>query len=114
LKSDSEGELEEIHVKVSTSEPRSLFCYDWFAVVTHQFQGFPSFFRTGESNLIFRDLPKGTKHDISANGIRIAMFCTGYLDSITSAFNMIKMFLGGITTYTWLPWFGTHVPHYME
>lgn len=64
--------------------------------------------------MVYRDLPRGTKHDISANGIRFAMFCSGYLDSISSIFNMVKMFLGGITTYTWLPWFGTHVPAYME
>ena len=91
-----------------------MFCYDWFTVVTHQFQSFPSFFRVGESMLVYRDLPRGTKHDIAANGIRFAMFCSGYLDSISSIFNMVKMFLGGITTYTWLPWFGTHVPAYME
>ena len=24
------------------------------------------------------------------------------------------MFLGGISTYTWLPWSGSHVPAYME
>ena len=64
--------------------------------------------------LVYKNLPKGTKYDVAVNGIRIAMFCQGYLDSFSSIFNMVKMFLGGITTYTWLPWFGTHVPAYME
>jgi len=64
--------------------------------------------------LVYRDLPRGTKHDIAVNGIRFAMFCSGYLDTMGSIYNMVKMFLGGITTYTWLPWFGTHVPAYME
>lgn len=74
LKKDN-GDYEQIHVRVKTSGARSMFCYDWFTVVTHQFQRFPTFFREGESLMIFEDLPAGTRHDIDVNGIRIAMFC---------------------------------------
>lgn len=96
------------------SEPRNLLCYDWFMVVTHQFQGFTTFFRSGESTLIYKNLPVGTKYDIAVNGIRFVMFCQGYLDFLSSLFDLVKMVLGGISTYTWLPWFGSHVPAYQE
>jgi hypothetical protein len=42
------------------------------------------------------------------------MFCDGYYDTTMSFWNTAKMFLGGFTTYSWLPFFGTHVPSYME
>lgn len=48
------------------------------------------------------------------NGVRVNMFCQGYLHTVASIFNMVKMLLGGITTYSWLPWFGSHVPSYMD
>jgi len=95
-------------------EPRSYLCYDWFALLTHSFQDFPTFFREGESVLIYKDLHEGFKHDLRMNGVRVNMFCQGYTHTAASIFNMVKMFLGGITTYSWLPWFGTHVPKYME
>jgi len=47
------------------------------------------------------------------NGLRINLFCSGYFSTTASIFNMVKMFLGGLSTYTWLPIFGTHVPQYM-
>ena len=48
------------------------------------------------------------------NGVRIHMFCSGYLDTTVSLWNFVKMYLGGLSTYTWLPFMGTHVPAYME
>lgn len=42
------------------------------------------------------------------------MFCNGYAETIGSAWNFAKMYLGGLTTLEWLPFMGSHVPEYME
>ncbi len=55
----------------------------------------------------------GFKHDFKINGLRVNLFCDGYLYTAASIFNMLKMFVGGLSTNTWLPVFGTHVPQYM-
>jgi hypothetical protein len=85
-----------------------------FVISTHQFREFESFFLAKPSVLTFRNLPAGTKHDVRVNGVRINMHCHGYFDTFASMINTVKMFLGGLSTHTWLPFFGTHVPMYMQ
>jgi len=108
---DSETqEISELHVSVNASEPKSYLCYDWFAMVTHEFQDFQTFFNEGESILVYKNLPVGTKYDLKMNGLRVNIFCQSYLNTAASIYNLMKMFVGGLTTYTWMPVFGTHVP----
>jgi hypothetical protein len=63
--------------------------------------------------LVYKNLPVGTKYDLKMNGLRVNIFCQSYLKTAASIYNLMKMFVGGLTTYTWLPVFGTHVPKYM-
>lgn len=37
---EASDEISEIHVNVNATEPKSYMCYDWFALVTHEFQNF--------------------------------------------------------------------------
>lgn len=108
------GELDEIRVKITTEGARSLLCYDWIVLWTHQFYNIESFHRQSEYTLTFTDLPVGTKEDVRVNGVRINLFCTSYTGSIGSLWKMSKMFLGGLTTKEWMPWFGSHIPAYQE
>ena len=110
---EASDEISEIHVNVNATQPKSYMCYDWFALVTHEFQNFQTFFHEGESKIVYKNLPPGTKYDLKVNGLRVYIFCQGYLNTAASIYNMVKMFLGGLTTYTWLPVFGSHVPKYM-
>ena len=60
----------------------------------------------------FKDLPEGTKEDVRVNGVRVYMMCQGFKESAASLITFTKMFLGGLTTHEWIPWFGSHIPRY--
>ena len=42
------------------------------------------------------------------------MFCDGYVDTFVSVFNAVLAFVGGLGTNPYIPFFGSHVPEYME
>jgi hypothetical protein len=56
------------------------------------------------------------KIDVMANGVKIFMFCDGYVDTFTSVYNTLLQFVGGIGTdpNNTSPIWGSHVPEYME
>ena len=54
--------------------------------------------------------------DLNFGGVKVYMFCDGYIDTFISAFKMILCFVGGlgIDTDPTKPIRGSHVPAYME
>jgi hypothetical protein len=42
------------------------------------------------------------------------MFCDAFQDTALSIIDFAKNYLGGITTYEWLPVVGSHIPEYQE
>jgi len=42
------------------------------------------------------------------------MFCDGYVDTFISVFNTVLAFVGGLGTDPNVPFWGSHVPEYME
>lgn len=73
-----------------------------------------TFFYSGKHQIQFKNLSPDSKLDIQRNGIRVYMFCDGYIDTFISALNTVMAFLGGIGTNPYLPYIGSHVPEYME
>jgi hypothetical protein len=47
-------------------------------------------------------------------GLKVYMFCEGYIDAFISVFKSVLCFLGGLGTDPTLPIMGSHVPPYME
>lgn len=47
-------------------------------------------------------------------GLRVYMFCDGYVDTFMSVYNTALCFIGGLGTDPTQPIFGSHVPDYME
>jgi len=54
------------------------------------------------------------KTDTHFGGIKAFGFCDGVKESIESIWNFAKAFVGGISDHPYIPYIGTHVPHYME
>ena len=52
--------------------------------------------------------------DVGKNGIKIFMFCSGYVDIFTSLWKTVLAFFGGLSPDPDLPIIGSHVPPYME
>jgi hypothetical protein len=81
---------------------------------THQFYKIEHIFWQKKFEIKFKNLPDGTKDDIRMNGVRVNMFCNGYSDTLLSAANFAKMFLGGLSSeVSWLnPFSGSEIKGY--
>lgn len=64
--------------------------------------------------MTFKNISPNAKADIKQNGVRVYMFCAGYVDTFISVFHSVEAFLGGLGTDPTIPVFGSHVPAYME
>lgn len=100
---------------VDTEKSRSLFCSDWFFFGTNEMYHIETFYLSGKHQITFKNLSPQAKIDIMANGVKVYMFCDGYVDTFTSVYNTILMFAGGIGTNGSdpSPYWGAHVPEYM-
>lgn len=98
---------------IDTEHPESVFCKDWFLFGTAEIQHFETFFMHGQHRVIFKHLSQNAKEDILKNGVRVYLFCDGYVDTFISAYNFALQFLGGLGTNPYIPVFGSHVPEYM-
>jgi hypothetical protein len=110
----SDNDIGDVMITVDTEKPRSLFCKDWFLFGNTEFYHVETFFFSGNHAITFKNLSPEAKVDIQKNGIKMYMFCDGYVDTFLSVWNSILAFAGGIGTNPWLPIIGSHVPEYME
>ena len=109
-----DNDIGDVTITVDTEKPKSLFCKDWFLFGSADFYHVETFFFRGKHQVTFKNLTPDAKADLKANGVRVFMFCDGYIDTFISAFKTLLAFLGGIGTNPYLPIIGSHVPEYME
>ena len=103
----------DVVLTVDTENPRSHLCKDWFFFGTTEFWHVETFFFHGKHQIHFKGLTDMAKADIKMSGIRVYMFCDGYIDTFVSVFNTLKCFIGGLGKNRVLPIIGSHVPDYM-
>jgi len=69
----------------------------------------------GIHTITFENLDEDALIDLNFGGLKVYMFCDGYIDTFISAFKMILCFVGGLgVDPTAGPIKGSHVPEYME
>lgn len=68
-----------------------------------------SFYLQGNHVLNFKNLSPDAKIDIQKNGLKIFMFCSGYVDTFVSVFETILLFFGGFSSDPTTPVFGSHL-----
>lgn len=81
---------------------------------TTEFFHVENIFRSGKHTVKFTNLSPDAKADIAKNGIKVYMFCDGYIDTFISVLHMAEAFVGGLGTNPNKTIFGSHVPEYME
>lgn len=101
-------------VTVETSNAQSLFCNDWFFFATESIQHIETFYLSGTHQIVFKNLDPDAQAEIINGGLRVYMFCDGYVDTFISVYNTALCFLGGLGTDPNTPIWGSHVPDYME
>lgn len=109
-----DNDIGDVTVTVDVENPKTLFCKDWFLFGTTEFYHIETFFFRGKHQVTFKNLSPAAKADIKFNGVKIFMFCDGYVDTFISVFNTLLAFVGGLGTNPYLPIIGSHVPEYME
>lgn len=108
------NDIGDVVITVDTEKPKTLFCKDWFMFGNTEVQHVETFFFRGLHQITLKNLSPEAKIDIAKNGIKIYMFCDGYIDTFISAWHFIEAFVGGLGTNPYLPFIGSHVPEYME
>mmetsp|Transcript_9257 Transcript_9257/g.7044 ORF Transcript_9257/g.7044 Transcript_9257/m.7044 type:complete len:144 (-) Transcript_9257:805-1236(-) len=68
----------------------------------------------GTHTIKFTNLDEDAQVDLAFGGLKVYMFCDGYIDTFISAVKTILCFVGGLGTDPDLPIMGSHVPEYME
>lgn len=104
----------DVTLVVDTEQSSSLFCSDWFFFATSQIQHIETFYLSGNHEITFKNLSADTMAEIRENGLRVYMFCDGYVDTFISVYNTAMCFFGGLGTDPNQPIYGSHVPDYME
>jgi len=103
-----------VTVNIDARRPKSLFCKDWFFIANTELMQVETITETGLHQITFTNLDKFAWEDLQYGGLKVFMFCDGYIDTFISAFKMLLCFLGGMGTDPNLPIMGSHVPPYME
>lgn len=110
-----EGEdIGDVILTIDTEKANSLFCKDWFFFATTEMYHVETFSTRGSHQVQFKGLTEDAKADIRRNGVRVYMFCDGYVDTFISVFNTLLAFVGGLGTDPNAPIYSSHVPEYME
>eukprot|EP00347_Sterkiella_histriomuscorum_P011078 403373837 len=103
-----------VTVDITTSQPKSLFCSDYYFMGTFEIYHIEDFLFSKKSQIVYSNLTDDQKADIKFNGVVVYLFCDGITDELVSLFHTLELFVGGLGTNPWLPIVGSHVPEYME
>ena len=108
------NDVGDVTITIDTESPDALLCSDWFFFGTTELYHVDTFYFSGKHTVTFTGISDNAKADIIENGVRIYMFCDGYVDTFISAYNSLLAFVGGLGTDPTIPIWGSHVPEYME
>jgi len=103
-----------VTVNIDAKRPKSLFCKDWFFIANTELMQVETITTTGIHQITFTNLDPYAWTDLNFGGLKVFMFCDGYIDTFISAVKMLLCFVGGMGTDPNLPIMGSHVPPYME
>lgn len=101
-------------VDVTRRQQKHLLCTEAILFANTEIQHFELFAFPGTSKFTFEMKTTEAQTDTHFAGIKAFGFCDGVKESIESIWNFAKAFVGGISDHPYIPYIGTHVPHYME
>lgn len=106
--------ITKVKVQVETDNPVSLLCREAFFFGTAGMYHTETFFTHGKHELVFTNFNEDAQVSIKKNGIQVFMFCEGVTNTFASVFKTMLSYMGGLSTKSYLPLIGSHVPKYME
>ena len=105
--------MTEVTVTVTPHNKRSWLCRDIFFIGGANVYHFETFFWEKPTKLTFKNLATEDILDFRMSGVRVMQFCSNLWTMFRSLLKTIKLFLGGIGTNPYIPFFGSHVPSWM-
>ena len=103
-----------ITVKINAQNPSSHLCYDsyWIATVNHIY--IKNIFFHGEHTITIKNIDATDWVDVNQSGVRLFRWCDDITTLIMDLGMTLELFLGGFSTNSWIPIFGSHTTWYME
>jgi len=102
------------NVHIKTGKKKSTTCRESFVFANTEIFHIEIFAFKGDHTLTFTTATPEAQADMAFGGLKVYQSCDGIVDILKSAFNMVKCFVGGISSHSKLPYIGSHVPPYME
>ena len=100
-------------ITINASKPSSLLCKDWFFIATQELRHVETIKSKGTHTVTFTNIGADAAADIRQNGVRVYMFCAGYIDTFLSVLHTAEAFIGGLGTDPNAKIINSHVPDYM-
>jgi hypothetical protein len=105
----------DVTLTIDASRPKGLMCKDWFLIGNTDLQHVETITETGVHTVTFSGLNSDEQADFKFEGLKVYMFCDGYIDTFISAFKTLMCFVGGLgTNPDGGPITGSQIPPYME
>jgi len=112
---NADGSMGDVTMTIDASRPKGLMCKDWFFIGNTDLYHVETITEAGTHTVTFSGLNADEQADFKFEGLKVYMFCDGYIDTFISAFKTLLCFAGGLTTNPdGGPVKGSHVPAYME
>ena len=111
---DDAGNFVGVTLTINARKPKSLMCRDWFFIGNTEIFHVETITKAGTHTISFTNLDENAQIDLSFGGLKIYMFCDGYIDTFISVLKTLMCFIGGLGLDPDLPVMGSHVPEYME
>lgn len=111
--SPSKDDFDSVTVSVTAKSMAGWFCSEYFLFSSEGHYHLESYSAEGTKKVVFKNISKGDQADIKVNGIRVFLWCDGWIDTVLSAYKVLLMFVGGLSPDPNAGIFGSHVPDYM-
>jgi hypothetical protein len=107
---------EETVIRFEASEPAHWYCKDSYLISTTSIHQIKFIYISGVSKVILYNLTDEDIADIQVNSIKVYGFCQGFFTSLTSIFQTLELYIGGLgnSKDAWIPLFRSTIPWYME
>jgi hypothetical protein len=112
---NADGSMGDVTMTIDASRPKGLMCKDWFFIGNTDLYHVETITEAGTHTVTFSGLNSDEQADFKFEGLKVYMFCDGYIDTFISAFKTLLCFVGGLTPNPeGGAVMGSHIPAYME
>lgn len=104
----------QITLFISSSNKKSIACSDTYTITNGAGLHFTNVFLPGLQKITFKNLTPDQMEFVTLNGLQIFRMCGSLSNFLPNFIISVSLFVGGLGTNPEIPFFGSHVPMYMQ